>query len=295
MEKISKIKNSFDSNLKKEYHENLKDEDFKNLVSKLKINENVGCSNNSLLLDVVQELKNCQNCKGLFDCKNKVQGCYLYPKMLGSIMDIVYVPCKYRRENERLLEERNTAQKELLKARFKDIDVMDKKRFQVIKWLKDFYDNYDGIKDLKGLYLHGTFGSGKTYLIYALLNELHINKRVDYIALYVPDMLRNLKEDWDSYNDKINRYATVSILFLDDIGAETVSEWGRDEVIGSILQERMNNHLVTFFTSNLTLEELEYHLALAKSSLDKVKARRILERVKQLTVDMEIITENKRK
>ena len=56
----------------------------------------------------------------------------------------------------------------------------------------------------------------------------------------------------------------------------------------------MNNHMTTFFTSNLTILELEYHLSLAKSSLDKVKARRIIERIKQLTLDMEIITDNKR-
>ena len=56
----------------------------------------------------------------------------------------------------------------------------------------------------------------------------------------------------------------------------------------------MNNHLTTFFTSNLTIEELEYHLSLSKSSLDKVKARRIIERIKQLTEDIELITDNKR-
>lgn len=52
--------------------------------------------------------------------------------------------------------------------------------------------------------------------------------------------------------------------------------------------------MTTFFTSNLTILELEYHLPLAKSSLDKVKARRIIERIKQLTLDMEIITDIKR-
>ena len=56
----------------------------------------------------------------------------------------------------------------------------------------------------------------------------------------------------------------------------------------------MNNHLTTFFTSNLTIEELEQLLSSTKSGLDKVKARRIIERIKQLTVDMEIISNNKR-
>lgn len=295
MESIKNINKEFNRNLLDEYKESLKDPVFSDIVKRLHISNEIGSKNNSLLLDCAKDLKNCQNCKGLYECANKVIGHYLYPKIQGNIMDVVYVPCKKKLENDRLLEARNTASKELENARFKNIDITDKNRSKLIKWLKEFYDKYDGITELKGLYLHGSFGSGKTYLIYVLLNELHLNKKIDYIALYFPDILRTLKEDWSIYNEKIELYSTVPILFIDDIGAESVSEWGRDEVLGTILQNRMNNHLTTFFTSNLTIQELEMHLAMTKSSMDKVKARRIVERVKQLTQDLEIITENKRK
>lgn len=295
MESIKIRKDINKNELLKEYRDNLKDEDFASLVKRLKIIDKMGSNNNSLLMDSARELKNCRDCKGLYECKNKVDGHFLYPKIDGEIMDLVYIPCKFKKENDKLLSLKNTAGKELLNARFKDIDVTDKRRVALIKWLKDFYDNYDNYKDMKGLYLHGAFGSGKTYLLYALLNELKINKKVDYIAVYYPDALKELKEDWNDYHEKITRYSNVPILLLDDIGAEQVSEWGRDEVLGTILQNRMNNHLTTFFTSNLTLQELEYHLSMTKSSLDKVKARRIMERIKQLTVDLELITDNKRK
>ena len=280
--------------LRENYRANLKDAIFSDLVIKNKIKEEVGMLYNSDLEDSAKELKNCHECKGLYECKNKVMGHYMYPKVTGNIIDMVYVPCKYKKENDRLLELKNTANKELLNARFKEIDVKDKNRVEVIKWIKKFYDEFDIYKDMKGLYLHGSFGSGKSFLIYALLNELNINKKIPFVALYFPDVLKDLKEDWDTYNSKMEKYSTVPVLLLDDIGAEQVSEWGRDEVLGTILQNRMNNHLTTFFTSNLTIDELEYHLSLAKSSLDKVKARRIIERIKQLTQDMEIITDNKR-
>ena len=57
----------------------------------------------------------------------------------------------------------------------------------------------------------------------------------------------------------------------------------------------MNNYKTTFFTSNLTIEELEQHLIISSNIDEKVKARRIIERVKQLTEDIELIGENKRK
>ncbi len=82
---------------------------------------------------------------------------------------------------------------------------------------------------------------------------------------------------------------------LDDIGAETVTEWGRDEVLGTILQYRMEEHLPTFFTSNLTLEELADHLSMTKREVDVVKARRIIERIKQLTEEITMISVNLRK
>lgn len=280
--------------LLKDYQNNLKDRDFQALINKLNIKEDLGCLYNSSLIDCTKEMKNCQNCKGLYECKNKVLGHYLYPEVMGKVIDFIYIPCKFKKEQERLLKLKNTASKELLNARFNKIDVKDKNRVAVIKWIKKFYDEFDIYKDMKGLYLHGSFGSGKSFLLYALLNELNINKKIDFIALYFPDVLKDLKEDWDTYNSKMERYSTVPILLLDDIGAEQVSEWGRDEVLGTILQNRMNNHLTTFFTSNLTIEELEYHLSLSKSSLDKVKARRIIERIKQLTEDIELITDNKR-
>lgn len=57
----------------------------------------------------------------------------------------------------------------------------------------------------------------------------------------------------------------------------------------------MEEHLTTFFTSNLTLQELENHLSITSSGVEKVKARRIIERIKQLTIPLELVSKNRRK
>ena len=95
-------------------------------------------------------------------------------------------------------------------------------------------------------------------------------------------------------NLKFELLKKIPLLLLDDIGAENCSNWSRDEVLGPILQYRMDNHLPTFFTSNLTLEELETSLATTSSGVDKLKARRIIERIKQLTVQLELVSKNRR-
>ena len=127
-----------------------------------------------------------------------------------------------------------------------------------------------------------------------MLNELAHKKQATIEIVYVADMLRDLKEDWENFSYKMKYLMQVDLLLLDDLGAEKVTEWGRDEILGTILQNRMNNHKTTFFTSNLTISELEEHLSLSSSGVDKVKARRIIERIKQLSTDMELISENRR-
>lgn len=44
---------------------------------------------------------------------------------------------------------------------------------------------------------------------------------------------------------------------IDDIGADSLSSWLRDDVLGVILQYRMQEELPTFFSSNLSLTQLE--------------------------------------
>lgn len=277
------------------YKDACKDADFNKLCAKTKAPVEELKKNTTKLQNTIEQIHNCEGCKGLFECKNCMNGHVLYPVYDGELIAFSYTPCKYQKKQQKQLEEKMTSSKELENARMKDIDISDANRTNTIKWLKKFYDNYNIGANLKGLYLHGSFGGGKTFLIAALFNELKLNKNARAEIVYFPEALRTLKDDWSSYNDKIDYYQTVDLLLIDDIGAEKVSDWGRDEILGTILQSRMNNKMPTFFTSNLDIKELEAHLSSSKSGDDAFKARRIIERIKQLTDDIEMISENRRK
>ena len=177
------------------------------------------------------------------------------------------------------------------------INHIDLLLFKLIKFLKKFYDEYNIKSSPKGLYLHGSFGSGKTYLISALFNEL-AKQNVSSVIVYFPEFLRTLKSSFNdienSYNERFNYVKNAKLLLIDDIGAENLTTWGRDEILGTILQYRMQENLPTFFTSNLNMKELEEHLSITTSSSDKVKARRIIERIKYLSTEMKMIGVNRR-
>lgn len=277
----------------KEYNEAMQNDDYKALIKKLKINENDAKKNTIKLFDSLDELNHCKSCSNLYECKNKVKGYVFFPEKKESNLYFSYIPCKYKKKSMKLADEKKTSQNILTNAKMKEIKIT-KNRTEIIKWIKDYYDNYDPYKTIKGLYLHGNFGTGKSYLLAALLNELENKFKIRIEIIYFPELLRKLKEDLNLVGDKLYYLENIDILLLDDIGAEKVTEWGRDEILGTILQTRMNNGMPTFFTSNLNIIELEKHLSIASSSEDSVKAKRIIERIKYLTDDIELLGNNYR-
>lgn len=284
-----------DEFLEKNYQEAMKDEKFASLVAKLKWSKEDVKKRTTKLQDSLEELEHCKTCKGLYECKNAYMGHVSMPKKEEEQIYFTYVPCKYMKKSVEQKKAKESEEKINQRARMRDIDEKgDKKRNKVISWIIHFYNDYDFSKNMKGLYLHGNFGCGKTFLISALLHELEEMKGATCEIVYYPEVLRELKSDWELYDYKMKKYQTVDLLCIDDIGAEKVSEWGRDEVLGTILQSRMNQNLTTFFTSNLTLEELENHFIINDKSDERIKARRIMERIKQLSEDMELISENRR-
>lgn len=304
IEKVSKYrKDDLDTKLKQSYIRELKDEDFKKLVSSLKLSDDELMKYTSKLRKTTEQLKMCKNCKGLLECRNEINGFIYYPEINNNKLNFSHVSCKYKRKFMKETKYLNNIYsfdipKDIANAKMKDIYIDDKNRIPTIKWIKDFIHEYDINKKQKGLYLNGNFGCGKTYLISACFNEL-AKKGVKSAIIYWPEFLRKLKasfnSDSESFSTLFDRIKNVPLLLIDDIGAENTTPWGRDEILGPILQYRMQQNLTTFFTSNLSLDDLEKHFSVTKENVDLVKSRRILERIKDLTTDLVMIGENRRK
>ena len=290
------------SKLETNYKEALeKSNTFKKITTSLDLPSSYLMKYTSSLEEAANELDNCKKCKNIHECKNSYIGHVFYPNLLNNNLVFDYVPCKYKKE----LDERNKYKnniylfevpKEIKEASMRNIDLDNPDRFKIIKWLKKFLDNYKKGAGMKGIYLTGNFGCGKTYLISAALNEL-AKKDHKIAIIYYPEFLRSLKEsfnDPEGYNEKFRIIKRVEVLLIDDIGAETMTEWSRDEVLGTILQYRMQEGLTTFFTSNLTIKDLEEHFSVSAKGIEKVKAKRIVERIRHLTEEMTLISENKR-
>ena len=286
MKKVSDIHSADETKLMHSFQDACSNKNFKEYVYSLNIKEEVLIKYTSRLEETYIEKKNCDNCANLENCKNKIKGYKYTPIAENNIINFSYDACKKLEKHEK--EDAYKSNLDLYdmpidikEASFKNVYKDDKARVPIIKYFKEFIESYKNNEKPKGIYLNGSFGSGKTYLIAALFNEM-AKKGVRSILVYYPEFLRSLKSSFQK--DYEERFQSV----------ENCSNWSRDEVLGPIIQYRMDNHLPTFFTSNLTLEELEAALAITSNGVDKVKAKRIIERIKQLTIPLELISKNRR-
>lgn len=299
LEEVKSYGYNGNSDLDRNYDNALENEAFLSLVSELSLPREKLRLYTTTLEECACNYQACMNCKGLINCCFKLEGYSYLPRVIDGRLEFDYQPCKYMKNRIKKNSYMNNVYlfdvpREIKEADIKKIYNNDANRFEAILWINTFLGNYKKNKVSKGLYLSGNFGSGKTYLISALFNEL-AKEGVKSAIVFWPEFLRDLKASFSSdFKEKFDFVKKVPLLLIDDIGAEATTSWGRDEIFCPLVQYRMQEHLPTFFTSNLDLKALEQHFSMTKDSVDHIKARRIIERIIQLTDQIEMVSKNLR-
>lgn len=272
-----------------------KNPELKNHLTENRINE---------LYQYKYQWNNCDECPGLDACPNIMQGFQPHLSVLRGDLEMSYQPCHLKRKDDERKRQESFIKslhipKEMLNVRFEHFEQDSKARMDAFNAALSFAESVSPGESGEGLYIHGPFGVGKTFLIGAIANYL-ADEEISTMVLYTPDFVRELKNGISdgTYQHKLNRVMDARVLILDDFGAETMSSWVRDEVLGALLQHRMMENLPTIYTSNLSLEELEMHLSSTQQKgvekVDQLKAQRILERIRHLNRIVAMKGENKR-
>ena len=221
------------------------------------------------------------------------------------VMNHGYADVSYEETPELIAAEKEAAIKKRLNlinlpSSLKNISFLDVYRDDVarltvlnkmIKFVNDYPNN------LKGLYLYGDFGVGKSFMVAALAHDLSEKRGVSSTLLHYPSFVIDVKNAIGDGNVKnlVDEIKQAEVLIFDDIGAEQSTPWVRDEVLQVILQYRMQEDLPTFFTSNFSFEDLEKHFAKGKNGNDETwEARRVMERIRYLAAETRLEGENRR-
>lgn len=257
------------------------------------------------LKEYISQSTECCKCGSTNKCTNYLEG-YI-PKLIiaNSRIDVSYERCEQkivedeRREMASMVSSIHMP-KDVLQATIEDIVIEgNKSRFQAVQQIVSFINEYRATGQLpeKGLYLYGEFGVGKSFILGAIANEL-AKIKIKSVLVYVPEFLREIKAAINDHTlqSKVDFVKKTPVLMLDDFGAEGITPWARDEILGTILHYRMSERLPTFISSNFDYVDLEYNIARSqRGEVEEVKARRIMERIKATTTLLKLEGENLRR
>lgn len=255
--------------------------------------------NTSRFSRVIASRGMCEGCKGIEECKQLSKGERLCLSYQGvAVEELEY--CKYALSG---LKKTNIRKDYVYCDVPENLLDTDLNTISYTEDQKMLYGIYLGIlhgKINKGQYVYGDLGTGKTYLSIALANSLvKAGKKVAFIK--VSDFFNNMKSYFSSntsgmINKTVSQLQRCDYLFMDDIGAESVSEFVRDDILLRILEYRLENKLCTIFTSNLSKQELLKHYQYdRKEKANLMKARRLMERIDILSEDYVLTGKNLRR
>ncbi|HET6785762.1 MAG TPA: ATP-binding protein [Erysipelotrichaceae bacterium] len=232
-------------------------------------------------------LDKCINCPGLHACKQDENG-YVLSLDIDPLLNFELKPCRYQKDK---LEQ--TAHKKYFVMQ----DIQDEYLLADVRKLLDVKADagyLDSVKKIpvwltdlkKGLYLFGSLGTGKTYLAMAILNYFaKQNKKVAFVSCpnFAYQFYSSYTED-DKREVKLEQLRNAYCIVLDDIGAETYSSYFRDEILFPLLNDRMEKHKLTIFTSNHDLSALANHFRYNQKGDDEaLKSKRLIERIERLS------------
>lgn len=144
-----------------------------------------------------------------------------------------------------------------------------------------------------GLFFCGTVETGKTYLAAAIANRvLEMGFQVKFTTMI--DLQSRLIGAMNSgdMNRLLDDYEKVPLLVIDDLGKESLKEWGATQVF-AILNARYGNCMPTIITTNFNNVDLAARLTTRNSS-DSTNAQSITDRIREMCVPLVLTGESRR-
>ncbi len=236
--------------------------------------------NAAKIYDFSEDVKNCKNCRGLKHCNKNPQFLVTNITYEEGVVDRNIIPCK------KYLEQVNF-----------------KKRFVVIDFPEDYYDNhikkdvvqintkakqkilgkYDNSaiekKSNEWIYIKGDMSTGKSFFAATLCVDAARNKAFETISyIDVPERFKELTDlafqKSPKFNEVLDKIKGSQMLVLDDFGNEFKSDFVRENVLFPILSYRAKNRMFTIITSNYSVDEIctmYYTNASSKPKIEQIR------------------------
>lgn len=242
------------------------------------------------IYDFIKDHQICESCKSFNHCSKKGKGLKksLFVNEYGEV-DVNSIYCQFKKQFERINQcynRRNFEDQNIL------VSLLDINRNNSTKnlFLNEALKSCYNMRN-KGIYVKGSLGSGKSFLLCAFSNtylaEHNGEKKCCFanVRMLVDELRDAVINDKESFYKLLDGVKNCDLLILDDLGGEKITEWSRDEIITEILEARIRSTSLTFVSSEYSIKELTALYSVGNFS---IKAKKVEERLKMLCDEMEI-------
>lgn len=153
------------------------------------------------------------------------------------------------------------------------------------KAFRRYCDKWQEMKEKNiGLILFGDCGTGKSFYSGCIANEIINRYMTDVIATSIPRILNQLF-NCENKNSYIKKLADVSLLLIDDLGAERDTDYALEQVY-TVIDERYKAEKPLIITTNLTYNELK--------NPTNIRCKRIYDRIIEMCVPFNLTGASRR-
>lgn len=254
----------------------------KELISRLNLTDEDIKNNYELINNYIKYNQDCMYCNKMENCKHSTKG-YVYELIKNddnSFSDMFTICSKYKEYYAR--------KKNLIYTTFNSEDLLDSslKSFVIdnanllgVEFVKKIIDIIN-FKKSSGAFLHLSNSKIRIKLIKSLAYNLLLNNKLSVVKF--SDMLKDIKGDFKSNNTQ-NTFKIIiesDILIIDGLGNEAITTWSRDDILLSILDNRLQNDKITILCSEFSLDELKKLYRVSYN--DEAKANQVIEKINEI-------------
>ena len=253
----------------------------KQLIEELKLSDKEIIDHYELINNYIKINKRCENCKSMSNCDHSTKGHrYGLKRDLDNQLTDYFTICN-------LYKEYYIKKKNLLYTTFNEEDLLDESQKNFIidnvnilgmDFVKKIINIQKGIK-VRGAYLQISNSKIRLKLVKSLSYALLSNHNVSVVKF--SDLLKVIKSEFKITGN--NTYQTVidsDILVIDGLGNEAITTWSRDEILLSILDNRLQSDKITILCSEFSLEDLKKLYKINYN--DEVKVNQIIDKINQI-------------
>ena len=219
-----------------------------------KIDENI-----IKIYDLVRDITYCSKCPGVKKCaKSNPLLCTRIIYSQGEV-DRHMVPCKELLKDITFKKQFivRDFEEEWLDSNLRSIDRNSGRSQAMVKY-HEFMKN----KKASWIYLTGSKNSGRSYFAASLIVDAARHDRGPVCFANSTLRLRELydlgySKKKDDFDKKLELYSNVPILVFDDFGNEFKNDFVRDAILFPILSTRASKRLLTIFTSDFSISDIE--------------------------------------